>query len=155
MYVVHLLRAMQHMKTYAYTRFRLANTWLRLQLREGLVVICFVITSMLVLTLINHNACSSRIIETLGVVPIAFMWSVLLLCRSFYLSPVVANPKHTLLMERQAFAWSSDEEAREGQEPMFCYQTALKMLFWSVLAYRETKVRGAVLLFSPPFVSAW
>lgn len=141
-YILHLVRAIQHMKTYAYTRFRLANTWMRLQLREGLVVVCFVLASMLLLTLINHNACSSRIIETLGIVPIAFMWSILLLCRSFYLSPTLANPKHTLLMERQAFAWSRADAATRSspEEPMFCYQTALKMLFWSVLAYRETKV---------------
>lgn len=145
-YIAHLLRALQHMKTYAYTRYRLANTWLRLQMREGLVVVIFILFSMLILTVVNHNSCSSRIISTLGLVPIAFMWSILLLCRSYYIAPTLYNPKHTLLMERQTFAWAARDvpgmvqERVHKDEPVFCYETALKMLFWSILAYRETKV---------------
>ncbi len=134
------------MKTYAYTRYRLANTWLRLQLREGMVVVIFILFAMLILTAVNRSACSSRIISVLGVIPISFMWSILLLCRSYYIAPTLYNPKHTVLMERQMFAWAATEvgdmarERTHPEEPVFSYETALLMLFWSILAYRETKV---------------
>lgn len=69
-YGVHLLRAMHHMKSYAYTRFRLANTWLRLQVREALVVATGVVLGLLLLAIVGGNQCTGHIIDVLGAVPV-------------------------------------------------------------------------------------
>lgn len=88
--------------------------------------------------------------------PFQVMWTILLAFRSYYIAPVVCEPRHTRLAEFQLFAWSEAEmpdvmqQRAHAEEPMFCYHTALRMAFWSVLAYRETKV---LHLFFLPFVS--
>lgn len=76
-YAVHLIRAMHHMRSYAYTRFRLANTWLRVQLREALVVTAGVVLGLLLLALVNGNQCTGHIIDVLGAVPVLVrQWAV-------------------------------------------------------------------------------
>ena len=70
----------------------------------------------------------------------------MLLCRSWMFSATVTRPTVLMASETQQFAWCECDvepltKARAccASEPMFCFETALRAMFWTVAAYRETR----------------
>lgn len=171
MFIWHTVHAMAALNQHNYSRYRFANIYIRLQvrcfyftmvrnptpvhgtqLREGLVVFAAIIIMQAVIVYIHPSVCASQFIETLGIAPLQFLLSVMLLARSWYAAPVTQQPHQLLMSEKQQFAWCESDLARmmaqrgcADTEPMFCYESALKALFWTIAAYRETQVRRTVL----------
>ena len=51
------------------------------------------------------------------------------------------------LQERRSGLSRPAERCRMDSEPMFCFETSLKMLYWSMLVYRYEQVK--ICLFLP------
>ncbi len=116
------------------------------QMREGLVVFGTVILLQTLTFYIHPNNCGSQFIEQLGVAPVLFMMAVMLLARGWYSAPIVEQLHQLLASEKQQFAWCEGDLKQAmmqrgcDTEPMFCFETALRAMFWTIAAYRETQV---------------
>lgn len=71
--------------------------------------------------------------------------TVMLVCRSWMFACTITHPSVLMASETQQFAWCGHDveplrRARDccDAEPMFCFETALRAMFWTVAAYRET-----------------
>lgn len=123
-------------------------------MREGMVVFAAIIIMQTLIVYIHPNACASQFIETLGIAPLQFLLSVMLTARSWYAAPITQQPKQLLTSEKQQFAWCEGDLARTmaqrgcaDTEPMFCFESALRALFWTIAAYRETQVCVGAMYF--------
>lgn len=115
-----------------------------------MVVFASIIIMQAVIVYIHPDACASQFIEQLGIAPLQFLLSVMMLARSWYAAPVIQQPQQLLTSEKQQFSWCEGDVARAmaqrgcaDTEPMFCFETALRSLFWTIAAYRETQVMHA------------
>eukprot|EP00890_Picochlorum_soloecismus_P000351 jgi/Picsp_1/1316/NSC_04797-R1_alpha beta-hydrolase len=152
-YVVTLYRVFSSLYCVPYNQFRMANLVVRLQVRiRGFSFVFFAVTPI-VYYFVRMNSCSSYAFSWLGMAPMQVVETVVALVQSMLSSP--ANP-HTLAVLQvwlQEFAWKEDdvsdkrrerasslpdesfEEVELNKEPLFCFETAVKMLYWANLVY--------------------
>ena len=152
-YFVTLYRVFSSLYCVPYNQFRMANLVVRLQLRiRGFSFIFFAVTPI-VYFFVRMNSCSSYAFSWLGMAPMQVVETVVALVQSMLSSP--ANP-HTLAVLQvwlQEFAWREEdvsskikerasslpdesfEEVELNKEPLFCFETAVKMLYWANLVY--------------------
>jgi len=152
-YVVILYRVFSSLSCVPYDQFRMGNLVVRLQVRiRGFPFVFFAVTPI-VFFFVRMNSCSSYVFSWLGMAPMQVVETVVALVQSMLSSP--ANPHSLAILQvwLQEFAWKEDdvagkmkerasslpdesfEEVELSKEPIFCFETAVKMLYWANLVY--------------------
>jgi hypothetical protein len=162
-YCFHTAYAMLREKEY--NSMRMANMNVRLQARLRGLGMGFFILCVILNIYVDYGSCISYLQSWLGFLPMNIVMAGLVVISSYLSMP--NNPKTDngiMTVWLQEFAWSERElpgrreERRSGlcgpaencpmdTEPMFCFETSLKMLYWSMLVYRyeEADGRGVTL----------
>ncbi|PRW59946.1 alpha beta-hydrolase [Chlorella sorokiniana] len=135
----------------AYTPHRVMNVVARLLLRTRGYASFFFIIAVATVFYINVNSCNANLQLWLGLTPVYISWTILDITEAFLYCP--SEPKdcalklHSLL---QRFAWTEAEApavfAERGlpDEPLFCFETALKMSYFCMHIYRHFNPQSTV-----------
>ncbi|KAK9814194.1 hypothetical protein WJX72_002000 [[Myrmecia] bisecta] len=135
-----------------YEDYRMANISLRLQLKLRGPAVLLYVASMICLALIGLGSCHSYLFIWLGPVPMQIVQSTVAAVAARISAPrCVLGDKDDPVLQvwLQEHAWCErDIERRKvirrssvpgnhtlDDEPMFCFETAFKMFYWSGLVY--------------------
>ncbi|KAK9807450.1 hypothetical protein WJX73_008432 [Symbiochloris irregularis] len=170
-FCVYLRQAFRRLKHQPYSDFKIGNLLVRLMVRVRLAVFFFFILSILLLYFVNYKSCRGYTATWLGLTPLHIAESASVVCWSFVAMPKSPRGKPPLLQVwLQEFAWTEKElpkaKARRNgaqssvvyapeqvkqvkeqleQMPMFCFQTAMHMWYWSALVYDYKQATESVL----------
>jgi hypothetical protein len=149
-FLYYVLRASQELHKHAYVNYRMANLSHRLQLRMRLVAFAFIVVSNIILGFVNYDTINSYYLSYLGLMPGQIVMTMLVLTNSLLFFPKRTGKKNPALhVFLQDFAWTEqDLEPRKEvrglpEEPMFCFETCLKMMYWTRLAYHYKQVEDS------------
>ncbi|KAK9813862.1 hypothetical protein WJX73_002319 [Symbiochloris irregularis] len=168
-FCIYLRQAFVHLKDQPYSDFKIGNLIVRLMVRIRLAVFSFFILSIVLLYFVKYKSCRVFSDTWLGLTPLHIAESASVVCWSFVAMPKSARGKPPLLQAwLQEFAWTerelpkvmarrnaaqssgSQERAQElrqelEQMPMFCFQTAMHMWYWSALVYDYKQAESSTL----------
>jgi len=149
-----------------YTKFRMANIIVRLQVRQRACVFAFFIATIIVYFYVKRGSLAASILTWYGFTPMQVVNTVVVIAQAYLQSPKKPEQQAILQVWLQEFAWteaeipqkrservsSLPEDSFEGFcmdcEPLFCFETAVKLMYWSFLAYDAGEVPNS------PFSSA-
>jgi len=152
----YLHQSFENLKQYPYTSMRMANLNLRFQARLRGVAMGFFVICFIIFMFIGWGTCVSYLQSWLGFQSMVLVMTGVAAASTFVTS--VNNPSDcsaNMQIWLQEFAWSEAElparladrkssltvqgsAAEElDREAMFCFETSLKMLYWSMLAYKH------------------
>lgn len=149
---------------------RKARTRARLQFRFNLMVMVVWSTAMLCLWFFGRNACVNWSAVWWGLVPLLFATTCLQCIHFFLTQPRTPGDGHVApSFVLQQFAWTERSKERKlarrradvcmaalcphiAAAPMFCVETAIKLFFWSTIAYDYTEAEGHVFSNIPEVV---
>lgn len=134
-----------------YSEYRLANISVRIQMRNKGYSVVFFVVSLVLLFYVEINRCSSYAESWIGLLAPQVVLTIVSIWGCFSYTP--KNPDlvaPVLQVWLQSFAWSEKGRHRKIRarqrmaahvpellsEPMFCFETAIRMFYWSVLVYR-------------------
>ncbi|KAK9807443.1 hypothetical protein WJX73_007832 [Symbiochloris irregularis] len=170
-FCLYLRRAFAALSNEPYSDFKVGNLLIRLMVRLRLGVFAFFILSIVLLYFIKYNSCRVYADTWLGLTPLHIAESASVVCWSFVAMPKnpVGEPP-LLQVWLQEFAWTEKElpkllarrnaaQSSGGHEqehvqhlrtklerqPMFCFQTAMHMWYWSALVYDYKQADKSVL----------
>ncbi|KAK9823190.1 hypothetical protein WJX72_000942 [[Myrmecia] bisecta] len=150
-WVWYMVRAFQLLRRMPYADYKLANIHLAIELRTRLYTIAVFFVSLLLLFWLRFNSCASYIQSWLGFGPLMMVATTLSVTQCYMFEPKdpdLALPVLTVWL--QDFAWTEEDKPRKLaarlamlpicpailDEPLFCFETAVKMFYWSALVYR-------------------
>lgn len=152
LYLICMARVHLQLSRQPYTVFRAANILYQLQLRTVLMTFKVLTVSTAFLWFFHRGSCLSYFFTWLGMLPMQLIATALAFENLYLFMP--KNPEHDpalqvwlqevawteadlpkQLEERNSRAHGPSEAASLAREPMFCYETALKLLKWSSLTY--------------------
>ncbi|KAK9803205.1 hypothetical protein WJX73_003153 [Symbiochloris irregularis] len=154
LFLLTIWRARRQLKHKPFSQFRAANILIQLQMRTTLLTFKITTISTSALWLIYTKSCWSFVTTWLGVAPMQLVASALTWQSLWLFSPKIPDNDPALLAWLQEPAWTeqglqdhlqerntwAEGDAHRQQlqrEPMFCFETALKLLKWSSLAYSD------------------
>lgn len=135
----------------AYTPHRVMNVVARLLLRTRGYASFFFIIAVATVFYLNVNSCNANLQLWLGLTPVYISWTILDITEAVLYCP--SEPKdcalklHSLL---QKFSWTESEapamHAERGlpDEPLFCFETALKLSYYCMHIYRHFNPQSTV-----------
>ncbi|EIE18442.1 hypothetical protein COCSUDRAFT_68209 [Coccomyxa subellipsoidea C-169] len=155
LYVYYLHRGFVLLRSRPYNSFRVGNVLVRLQASRTITAFAVAILTCVFLWFINPTSCASFFFSWQGLFPMQVVVAALVIadCVSF----MPGNPHNgddpILQVWLQQFAWTEAQKTERlaerltrltgpaaaealAAEPMFCFETALKALYWSTLVYR-------------------
>ncbi|KAK9788444.1 hypothetical protein WJX73_010754 [Symbiochloris irregularis] len=164
LYGVCVARARSQLRKLSHATFRTANILLQLQLRTVLYLKVGISIATVLFWYIRHNSCVSYLLTWLGIIPIQLIASVLAWHNLRLFIPTDPTTDHILQVWLQEVAWteaetperlaernSQAEGQHEGscmqtvrQEPMFNFETALKLIKWCSLTYSTVGQDGCL-----------
>ncbi|CAL8466201.1 g5737 [Coccomyxa elongata] len=132
------------------------------QLRVRLLVVAFYTLAIPLLWYVRINSCRSYMYTWYGLLPLQVVETAAAVTWSFFAMPAVHVDDDTPALQvwLQEFAWTEDEKEakierrnRDGpkgrqlaKEPMFCFEFAMSMLYWSALVYDYGEVERGITL---------
>ncbi|DBB14802.1 TPA: hypothetical protein ACH3X3_004411 [Trebouxia sp. C0006] len=140
-----------------YSRAQAALVFYRFQLRLRTLVMAFFTLCLVLLWFVQpHHSCASFQFSWLGLMPMQVVMSANAFVMSFMAMPHNL-PAHAAALQvwLQEFAWTEQDEdmmlaarslalpAQYNQQPLFCFETMMHMLYWSCLAYEHKRVLPA------------
>ncbi|KAK9817768.1 hypothetical protein WJX72_001918 [[Myrmecia] bisecta] len=141
LYLIIMFSAIHQLGKAPYVQCRVANIAVRLQLHMRMMAYGFTMLSFLLLWLIHLTSCTSYLEIWLGEFPMQLPMTVMVVCVAFLATPKMPHGDTSLLVWLQEYAMTEAEKpakmARRGlpDEPMFCFETALKLQNWASLGY--------------------
>ncbi|GMH45957.1 hypothetical protein BSKO_13921 [Bryopsis sp. KO-2023] len=132
------------LKRKSYNTFRWIHIKLRYHLVQVLVVGSFVILTFFSLAIVRLQDCPGTLLLLFGLVPGQIAMTCLTVVNAYLMTPMkmgmnVFNIQHKIVwMERDVKAkWMGASSAfSKYRVPSFCFETALKLWYFSLLAYR-------------------
>ena len=152
-YVVIIYRAFQMFYTRPYAPFRMGNLVLRFQVRQRGVAFTFFIANIIVYFYVRAGSCASYFISWHGLAPSQLVMTVVAATQAFLATPTKPEQSSILQVWLQEFAWTERDVERKKEErvsslpeesfenfcmdcePLFCFETAVKLMYWAFLAY--------------------
>jgi Lipase (class 3) len=136
-----------------YTKFRMANLIIRLQVRQRALTFAFFIATIIVYFYFRRGTLAALILSWYGLTPMQIVNTIVVISQVYLSSP--KKPEQTAILQvwLQEFAWTEDDIPRKRSdrisslpddsfegfcmdcEPLFCFETAVKLMYWSFLAY--------------------
>ncbi|KAL4431079.1 hypothetical protein ABPG75_006335 [Micractinium tetrahymenae] len=153
LYMFNILRAFNNLQHRPYSQFRMANLTVRLQVRMRSLSIGFFVLCVIVYSFVKLGTCSSFVLSWFGYVPMQVVMTVTAIANAFMYMPKRPLESGILQVWLQEFAWTEGDVPRKleerassldpscprnaelAQEPIFCFETAVKAMFWSFLVY--------------------
>ncbi|KAL6766612.1 hypothetical protein ACKKBG_A36695 [Auxenochlorella protothecoides x Auxenochlorella symbiontica] len=157
-YLVFILHSL--FKCYAffnsqpYNLYQIGNQILRLNTRLRSLFVVVILLTLIVYSLINYNTCGSINLASLGYLPMHIAMSVVVVVQAYHATPKRPSDASILRVWLQEFSWtegsleankkerssslpaSAAGQARElDAEPMWCFETAMKLNYWTFLCY--------------------
>eukprot|EP00892_Ulva_mutabilis_P004928 jgi/Ulvmu1/2807/UM142_0005.1 len=165
LYAFYLLRAWRQLSGELYQKYRVMNMVVRLQFRYNGGIVLMLLVGVTLSWFVGTNTCVNYALTWFGAPPVTFT-IVCLQMVSFNLSFPRSHDflamQHTLPAALlQQFAWTEADMPRRrakrreavapgtaisadlSRAPMFCFETAIKLFFWSVIIYSYAEVAGA------------
>jgi hypothetical protein len=131
----------------------MANLILRLQVRQRALTFAFFIATIIVYFYVRRGTLSALILSWYGFTPMQIVNTIVVIAQVYLSSPKKPDQTAILQVWLQEFAWTEDDipstkskrvsslpdDSFEGFcmdcEPLFCFETAIKLMYWSFLAY--------------------
>lgn len=153
LYLVIVWLVFRHFYSRSYIQFRVGNLAIRLQIRLRGMAFAFFIAAIVGYFYVDRGTCSSYILSWYGLTPMQFVMTVVAITQGYLAMPTRPNETAILQVWFEEFAWTESdiprkiaerssclpEESFEGFcmdcEPLFCFETAVKLMYWSYLAY--------------------
>ncbi|CAL5228580.1 g11739 [Coccomyxa viridis] len=151
LYFYHLFQAMIKLKDLPRQDNKMASLQIRLQFKIRILVIAFYTLSIALLWFVKLHACRSYCYTWYGMLPAQIVETGAALTWAFFAFPMQHLDEKAPLLQvwLQEFAWTVEEKdekiqkrAADGQvgeqlanEPIFCFEMAMAMLYWSSLIY--------------------
>eukprot|EP00208_Stichococcus_sp_RCC1054_P005346 CAMPEP_0206142186 /NCGR_PEP_ID=MMETSP1473-20131121/15880_1 /ASSEMBLY_ACC=CAM_ASM_001109 /TAXON_ID=1461547 /ORGANISM="Stichococcus sp, Strain RCC1054" /LENGTH=1445 /DNA_ID=CAMNT_0053537075 /DNA_START=238 /DNA_END=4575 /DNA_ORIENTATION=- len=147
----YILRALREISKRSYNDHRMGNLTVRLQIRNKGYAVLFFLISMILLFYVNLDSCASYSETIVGLLPMQICLSVISIGGCFaYMPQSPGRVQPVLQIWLQTFAWSEEGKLRKMRHraratrfapqlaaaPMFCFETAMAMFYWSALVYR-------------------
>ncbi|KAK9814642.1 hypothetical protein WJX72_009144 [[Myrmecia] bisecta] len=149
--LVLVLKSLRRVMGKPYEDYRMANIALRLQVRLRGPAVLLYSACIVCLALVRVGSCTSLLFTWLGMFPMQLVQSTIAAVAARMMQPrcLVGSDDVILQVWLQEHAWCErDIERRKAirrssvpgnqsldNEPMFCFETALKMHYWSSLVY--------------------
>lgn len=140
-----------------YNQYKMGNAIIRLQVRLRGLSYAFFLVTIITYNYVNFNTCQSFMYSWLGLTPMQIVMTAVVIAQGFLSVP--KRPGRAILQVwLQEFAWkevdidfirrqrtsSLPTGSWEGFcmdcEPLFCMEYAIKLLYWSFLAYEQEEV---------------
>ncbi|KAK9817845.1 hypothetical protein WJX72_003000 [[Myrmecia] bisecta] len=149
-FIYYLGTALIHLHAMPYVEFRMVNNGVRLQARMRGTSLIFFVFCCALLFFVKFRSCASYLQSWLGFLPMQVVMSTLACCFCYLAMPKDLEESRALLQVwLQEFAWVEKDLTRKkaerlrslpdfnglDQEPMFCFETAIKMFYFCGLAY--------------------
>eukprot|EP00892_Ulva_mutabilis_P005824 jgi/Ulvmu1/3613/UM017_0025.1 len=164
MFAYYLMRAWRQLSGQLYQRYRMVNMAVRLQFRFNGGMVLALIFGIALTWYLGSDACVNYAVTWYGNPPVTFV----IVCFQLVSFNLTFPRRHDALTTQhvlptailQQFAWTEADvprkiAARVGYidaacaacptfiaKPLFCLETAIKLFFWSVLAYSYTETSG-------------
>eukprot|EP00892_Ulva_mutabilis_P005827 jgi/Ulvmu1/3616/UM017_0028.1 len=161
LYGFYLVRAWRQLSDKLYQKFRMNNVVMRIQTRVNGGMVFMLLLSMALTWYLGSDACVNYAVTWFGV-PSVSLIIVAIQVMAFYItyprSPGdMASHRAAPIFLMQQFAWTEPEVPgklaaraaavsgsaavydRVAAAPLFCFETAIKLFFWSVLTYTYTE----------------
>lgn len=153
LYLVIVWLVFRHFYSRSYIQFRVGNLAIRLQIRLRGMAFAFFIAAIVGYFYVDRGTCSSYILSWYGLTPMQFVMTVVAITQGYLAMPTRPNETAILQVWFEEFAWTESDiprkiaerssclpaESFEGFcmdcEPIFCFETAIKLMYWSYLAY--------------------
>ncbi|KAL4431078.1 hypothetical protein ABPG75_006334 [Micractinium tetrahymenae] len=148
-YMFYVLRAFNNLKHRPYSQFRMANLTVRMRsLSIGFFVLCVIFY-----TFVKLGTCSSFVLSWFGYLPMQLVMTATAIANAYICMPKRPLEAGILQVWLQEFAWTEGDVPRKlaerassldpscprnaelAKEPIFCFETAVKAMFWSFLVY--------------------
>ncbi|KAK9866320.1 hypothetical protein WJX84_007327 [Apatococcus fuscideae] len=145
-----LLRAMRGLQKVPYKIYRMANMSIQVQLHTRTQSNLLFLLTIVLLWYADPSLCSSFAFTIPGFVNLQIMQSCLSTGVAWYYMPTPPRLRHAILqIWLQDFAWTVDDlpgkhKARYAKvqdqqslrrEPLFCFELAIRLFYWSCLVY--------------------
>lgn len=135
-------------------RYRTPNLVMRVYRRSRAWAMGTFAISIVLIFYVSIDSCASYIQTWLGLAPVQFVMTGLALVGAFLTMPTSPAQSHeawqTLL---EQFAWleadkqslidarNAGHSAAVAQQPLFCFETCIKLFYWSNVVYAIQEVR--------------
>lgn len=156
----NIYTSFEQLKKKSYNMFRWENILVRYFNLQVLVVETFVLFSFLVLSLVKIDHCGGAMLVLLGILPGQIATTALTVVNGYLMAPMrrglhVLNVRHTIAWteSRVKAKWTGRGGFSKYRVPSYCFETTLKLWYFSLLAYRiatgdkEVTIESAMDLF--------
>mmetsp|Transcript_17938 Transcript_17938/g.53981 ORF Transcript_17938/g.53981 Transcript_17938/m.53981 type:complete len:703 (+) Transcript_17938:404-2512(+) len=149
-WAISIRLAVHNFKRWSYIGHRAGNLNLRFQVRFLSYSVAFFIICCILLWFVKLQSCASFVETWLGFSPLFIVMTVTCVSMAFIYQPKQADPDMALYyVMKQAFSWTEAFKEQKLQlrnamkpdsehlqrAPMFCVETAIKLLYFSALCY--------------------
>lgn len=160
-YIAMVRRVFQNFYQLPYSQYRIGNLAIRLQVRLRGLAFAFFVATIIGYFYIDIGTCSSYILSWYGLTPMQLVMTIVAATQGYLALPNRPGQTSILQVWLQEFAWSERDIERkrcerssslpqdsfEGFcmdcEPLFCFETAIKLMYWSFLAYDAEEITGS------------
>ncbi|KAK9866093.1 hypothetical protein WJX84_001319 [Apatococcus fuscideae] len=151
MWALSLYRAIKGLQRIPYNSFKMANLSCRMQVRTRATGNTMFLLTVCLLWFGNPNSCSSFIFTIPGFADLQIVETSLAVALAFFYMPKTPVLQESILQVwLQEFAWTEKDVERKRKaraaklpdnpklatEPMFCFELAIKLFYWSCLVYQ-------------------
>ncbi|KAI3433461.1 hypothetical protein D9Q98_003274 [Chlorella vulgaris] len=162
LYARDMARSFRYLQRLPYNENKQANYIIRISVRQRATAIAFFFLSLVVYTYVGFASCKSYVLSWLGYMPSMIVLVCTAIANGYLMTPKRPDDDGIMQVWLQEFAWTEGEEeerkkaerssslppesrssAAIDKEPMFCFETALKALYWSFLVYDHEEVPGS------------
>ena len=167
LFSAYLLAARRMLRRQPYMTSRRRRASLRFLIWSTYKVLLTAVAAVALSMFVGPSSCSTRVIVDYGFAPLQIVLAVYVAVHGVLISPVAPDEErasHVAQQQLQLFAWREHDVpevvARRSEgakrpsrqlnaEPVFCVETASKLLSWSFAAYERAALTGADLRHTP------
>ncbi|CAL8470482.1 g10024 [Coccomyxa elongata] len=161
LFFFYLARAFHQLRGRNYRDFRMANLSVRLIVRTRVAGVMFFVACVVIYYYVHLGSCLSYVAAALGLLPMHFVMTALIIVMLYLFMPKDPDAQDQVLQVwLQEFAWTEAEKLRRlkerssnlrltsivreevDREPMFCFETAIKLYYFSHIIYFYDKLEG-------------
>ncbi|GMH44638.1 hypothetical protein BSKO_12590 [Bryopsis sp. KO-2023] len=133
---VFILRAYRKLQKRPYVLFRNPNIMLRYHFMAALYMMHLILASFVFLHWMNMNSCAGLYISLFGILPAQIVSAVWSMVNGCFMAPVEQRvPEQGFELRMPRLVWKEVDGGEAAAEPSFCFETGVKLWYWSLAAY--------------------
>ncbi|BDA50387.1 probable lipase at C-terminar half [Coccomyxa sp. Obi] len=164
LFFYYLSRAFRQLRAHNYRDFRVTNQTARLMLRTRVTAITIFAAAFVIYYFVKMDACPEYTSSASGYLPLHLVMTAKVAVQLYLYTPTdpALGQQHVLQAWLQQFSWTEADkpgkleqrrrQARESsaarealdREPMFCFETAIKLYYFSHIIYYYEKLEGVL-----------